>query len=76
MRGMLAQVSLRPGDWVFTSGYTLSYPGSREALADWIEALPPEIPFVFDPAPVVAEIPREHPVAGSRPHDLAQLQHG
>lgn len=56
--GLLAQVSLRPGDWVFTSGYTVSYPGSRAALTDWIEALPPESPFVFDPAPVVAEIPR------------------
>ena len=53
----LAPISLRPGDWVFTSGYTLSYPGSRDALADWIEALPAGIPFVFDPAPVVADIP-------------------
>ena len=49
---------LLPGDWVFTSGYTLSYPGSRDALADWIEALPGEFPFVFDPTPVMADIPR------------------
>ncbi|MBL8584639.1 MAG: ribokinase [Rhizobiaceae bacterium] len=55
----LAQVALRPGDWVFSSGYTLSYPGSREALADWIETLPAGVPFVFDPTPVVAEIPRD-----------------
>jgi sugar/nucleoside kinase (ribokinase family) len=53
------RVRLQPGDWVFTSGYTLSYPGSRDALADWIEALPPQVPFVFDPTPVVAEIPAE-----------------
>ena len=44
---------------MFTSGYTLSYPGSRDALADWIEALPAEIPFVFDPTPVVSEIPKD-----------------
>ncbi|RWB60673.1 PfkB family carbohydrate kinase [Mesorhizobium sp.] len=55
---MMTPVQVIPGDWVFTSGYTLSYPGSREALADWIEALPAEIPFVFDPTPVIAEIPR------------------
>jgi sugar/nucleoside kinase (ribokinase family) len=55
---MMAPVSVAPGDWVFTSGYTLSYPGSREALADWIEALPENIPFVFDPTPVVSDIPR------------------
>jgi sugar/nucleoside kinase (ribokinase family) len=55
---LLAPISLRPGDWVFSSGYTLSYPASRDALADWIESLPAQTPFVFDPTPVVAEIPR------------------
>ena len=55
----LAAAFLEAGDWVFTSGYTLSYPGSRDALASWIEALPPEIPFVFDPTPVVSEIPKD-----------------
>ena len=55
---MMAPVKVTPGDWVFASGYTLSYPGSRDALADWIEALPAEIAFVFDPTPVIAEIPR------------------
>lgn len=56
-RGDLDRVALRPGDWVFSSGYTLSYPGSSEALAGWIEALPAEVRFVFDPSPVVADIP-------------------
>ncbi|UUP18288.1 PfkB family carbohydrate kinase [Nitratireductor thuwali] len=54
---LLARVSVEAGDWVFTSGYTLSYPGSRNALADWIGKLPPETPLVFDPTPVVADIP-------------------
>lgn len=55
---LLAPISVMPGDWVFSSGYTLSYPASRDALASWIEALPLDTPFVFDPTPVVAEIPR------------------
>jgi len=55
---MMAPVREAPGDWVFASGYTLSYPGSRDALADWIEALPAEMPFVFDPTPVISDIPR------------------
>ncbi|NUS18940.1 MAG: ribokinase, partial [Mesorhizobium sp.] len=32
---MMKPVQVLAGDWVFTSGYTLSYPGSRDALADW-----------------------------------------
>ncbi|MFC3324226.1 PfkB family carbohydrate kinase [Mesorhizobium cantuariense] len=55
---MMAPVAVAPGDWVFTSGYTLSYPASRDALTDWIEALPADIPFVFDPTPVISDIPR------------------
>ncbi|MBN9220385.1 MAG: ribokinase [Mesorhizobium sp.] len=55
---MMAPVAVASGDWVFTSGYTLSYPGSRDALTGWIEALPANIPFVFDPTPVVSDIPR------------------
>jgi sugar/nucleoside kinase (ribokinase family) len=55
---MMAPVAVAAGDWVFTSGYTLSYPGSRDALADWIEALPTHVPFVFDPTPVISDIPR------------------
>lgn len=55
---MMAPVAVAPDDWVFTSGYTLSYPNSRDALTDWIEALPANIPFVFDPTPVISDIPR------------------
>ncbi|RVD14690.1 PfkB family carbohydrate kinase, partial [Mesorhizobium sp. M4B.F.Ca.ET.017.02.2.1] len=55
---MMKPVQILSGDWVFTSGYTLSYPGSRDTLTDWIEALPAEVPFVFDPTPVIAEVPR------------------
>ncbi len=53
----MAAITLHPQDWVFASGYTLSYPGSRVALADWLEALPEGIPLVFDPTPVVDQVP-------------------
>lgn len=53
----LASITVQETDWVFISGYTLSYPGSRDALADWLEALPSGTPVIFDPTPVVAEIP-------------------
>jgi sugar/nucleoside kinase (ribokinase family) len=46
-----------PGDWVFTSGYTLAYPGSRDSQAQFISQLPSETTFAFDPTGIVYEIP-------------------
>jgi sugar/nucleoside kinase (ribokinase family) len=46
-----------PGDWVFTSGYTLAYPGSRQGQTQFIEALPDHATFAFDPTGIVGEIP-------------------
>jgi len=48
-----------PGDWVFTTGYTLAYPGSRESQARFIETLPDHATFVFDPTGIVGEIPAD-----------------
>ena len=45
------------GDWVFTSGYTLAYPGSRDSQARFISELPSETTFAFDPTGIVYEIP-------------------
>ena len=58
-RGQLE--GIRPGkdDWVFVSGYTLSYAGSGPALADWIASLPADTPVVFDPSPLVGDIPED-----------------
>ncbi|HUG61428.1 MAG TPA: PfkB family carbohydrate kinase [Methylomirabilota bacterium] len=53
----LASLPLGPGDVVFTSGYSLSYPGSVDAVSRLVETLPAETPFVLDPAPVVTEVP-------------------
>ena len=55
----LGAIRVGPADWVVVSGYTLSYGGSRDALARWLQALPPSQPLVFDPSPVVASIPPE-----------------
>lgn len=46
-------------EWLLLSGYTLCYPGSRDLLSRWIEALPVGAKFVFDPSPVVDQIPQE-----------------
>lgn len=53
----LDRVAPQDGDWVVASGYTLSYPDSRDALVRWLAGLPPSIPLVFDPSPVAASIP-------------------
>lgn len=50
-------VEAEPGDWIFASGYTLSYPGSSESVASKVERLARGSPLVFDPAPVVRDIP-------------------
>ncbi|RFC69402.1 MULTISPECIES: PfkB family carbohydrate kinase [Mesorhizobium] len=44
------------GDWLFASGYTLSYPNSAASVAATIERLAKDRPLVFDPTPVVGEI--------------------
>lgn len=53
-----AYMQADPGDWVFTSGYTLAYPGSRDGQAEFIAALPPHVVFAFDPTGIVVDIPR------------------
>lgn len=48
-----------PGDWVFTTGYTLAYPGSQQGQTRFIEALPDYALFAFDPTGIVGEIPAD-----------------
>lgn len=57
--GALDAIDLDGTDWVLLSGYTLHYPDARADLADWITALPGHVRFVFDPSPVIAELPDE-----------------
>ncbi len=44
-------------DWILLSGYTLAYENSRDALADWLHALPETAKLIFDPSPIVDQIP-------------------
>lgn len=53
----LATIDLAHVDWVMVSGYTLHYPDARDALASWIEELPRDRRFLFDPSPMIAELP-------------------
>lgn len=55
----LAAIRPEGSDHVFVSGYTLSYPHSRAALARWLVSLHPSVFVAFDPAPVVASIPED-----------------
>jgi sugar/nucleoside kinase (ribokinase family) len=48
--------SFGPGDWIAFTGYLLHYAGTRTILADWLDALSPEVPVVFDPCPIIGEI--------------------
>lgn len=51
----LALIRPGPRDWLLMSGYALHYPGSRDALVRWLATGPPRL--VFDPCPVIAELP-------------------
>lgn len=53
----LAGIAVAPGDWVMLSGYTLHYPEASAAVAAWVAALPFGVTLIFDPSPVVAELP-------------------
>ncbi len=53
----LQAIQLEHGGWVMLSGYTLHYAQARQAVSDWIPSLPADVTLVFDPSPVVAELP-------------------
>lgn len=55
----LAQISFAEFDWTLLSGYTLHYPGSRNALHQWLSADERIKNLVFDPSPIIASLPRE-----------------
>ncbi len=53
----LATIPVRPDDALYVSGYDLCYPDTGPALAGWICALPGIALLVFDPGPVITEVP-------------------
>ena len=53
----LDAVRPQPADVVCVSGYDAVYEGAREALTEWVMSLPHGITIIFDPGPLVADIP-------------------
>lgn len=51
--------AIRPqaGDVYCISGYDAVYAGSREAIAEWVVTLPQNATVIFDPGPLLGEIP-------------------
>ncbi|MBU4213741.1 MAG: ADP-ribosylglycohydrolase family protein, partial [Actinobacteria bacterium] len=55
----LAQVRPAPGDVVVVSGYTLVHPSNRAAVLAWLPGVPGEVTVLFDPGPLVDQVPPE-----------------
>ena len=53
----LSLLDLCPDDWCLLSGYALDYRESRVALTDWLVAQAGQVRMVFDPSPLVAQMP-------------------
>ncbi|RFC61970.1 ribokinase [Fulvimarina endophytica] len=50
---------VKPGDIVTVNGYILTYPRCRPAVLSLLERLEDGVDLVFDPAPVIADIPAD-----------------
>ena len=55
--GGLDGIESRADDWILLTGYSLMKPDSAAAILPWLLRLPSGSMFVFDPGPVVEEIP-------------------
>jgi sugar/nucleoside kinase (ribokinase family) len=53
----LAAVPARPGDAVYLSGYGLAHASNRAALLGWLEQLNGSNLVIFDPGPLLDQIP-------------------
>ncbi|GAA4566310.1 PfkB family carbohydrate kinase [Planotetraspora kaengkrachanensis] len=53
----LDTVSTGAGDVVCASGYGMLHAANRVALAGWLPRVPGDVPLVFDPGPLVGQIP-------------------
>jgi sugar/nucleoside kinase (ribokinase family) len=50
---------VRPGDIITVNGYSLTYPGCCPAVLSLVEDLDDTVEVVFDPTPVVGDIPAD-----------------
>ena len=45
-------------DWVYVTGYSLAHDANRAALLAWLPTLPPRTKVLFDPGPLVTDLPK------------------
>ncbi|MEU6541269.1 PfkB family carbohydrate kinase [Streptomyces sp. NPDC047000] len=55
--GHLNAVPVRPDDVVYVTGYSLRHPVNGASLTGWLATIDPQTAVVFDPAPLLTEIP-------------------
>lgn len=53
----LNAVAVRPDDVVYVTGYSLRHPVNGTSLTSWLPTIEPQAAVVFDPAPLLTEIP-------------------
>ncbi len=49
--------TVRPDDVVYITGYSLRHPTNSTSLTSWLPTIDPQAAVVFDPAPLLTEIP-------------------
>lgn len=55
----LERLELLEGDWVYSTGYDLVHPSSKDVLLEWLLGLPEGVNLVVDLGPVQPEMPDE-----------------
>lgn len=53
----LRAVDVTPHDVIYVSGYSLLHPANCAAIVGWLPDVAPHATVVFDPSPLIAEIP-------------------
>jgi sugar/nucleoside kinase (ribokinase family) len=53
----LRAVTVEPSDVVHVSGYSLAFAANRTALLPWLRALNPAVAVLFDPGPLISDLP-------------------
>jgi len=53
----LDELDVTDGDFVYFSGYALLHESNARALISFLKRIPPETCFLFDPGPIVSDIP-------------------
>ena len=55
----LSSIDVRPGDYVFVSGYNFVYPAICATSTSWLQGISQEAVVIFDPGPRGSDIPSD-----------------